>query len=320
MRKTISIFFSILFCFLVGPLPAAGHTYNFTYTFQGHTRGKFFLFIPYRVFYKSSASIDFSTQKGEGGNLDFFFKKTVGSGYMMRTSGFPGKAFVVLTADYDLARGLAFGKKKMKQVSSIAPFYNRYIKKRRIFLFKISSRSPDSIRFTRTPDGIHTGCRENFDVHFQYAPEHLNICFNIYKIMTELLKNYNHPYLPPQGAPVKEETTWQSRGLDFSETLNRVGGLAAKIVKKHVSFKQEYPFHVHYRVLEDNAHNITIQGDAAPQVKIWEQFRITGYTRRVKTRKQDGIIIEDKIHIKIRNRKGQGLDVQMFLNLKKNCP
>jgi len=308
----------LLFIFLLAgtiPMEGSGEIYNFSYTFQGHTRGKFLLFIPYRVFYKSSASVDFTTRKNIAGNLEFFFKEA-NTGYMMRTSGFSGRAFVVLTADYDLVRALNFGKKKMKDAAIIAPFYNKYVKKRRIFLFKILSRSPGAITFSRSPLGIHSQCIENFQTRFQYAPEHLNICFNIYKILTELLGCYNHSYLPSKGRMPQTQTSWPSPDLDFSKILNRVGGLAAKIVKKHVRFEQKQPFQVQYRVFENGNKTTIILGEANPGVKIWEQFRITAYKRLIEIRKSDFLTLRDSIHIKIANKKERGLVVRMILKLK----
>jgi len=307
---------SLIILALAGYLPAE-LTYNFQYTFQGHTSGSLLLVIHYRVYYESFASVDFTAQPAENGRYRFFFKDIERTGYMMRTSGFTGRAFVVLASDYDLVKASLVGQEKLRDFERQAPEYDRLVRKKKVFQFRIFSRDKESMQFTREPNGVHRDVSENFIVRFRYYPERLNICFNIYQILLETAKIYNHPFLPEHGSisRLKPRERWQSQPLDYSSHLNRIGGLAAKIVAEYVTFKQQEAFRIDYRVAEMNGHYAVIVGQAQPQVKVWRDFLLNDFTRTVKVRLADGVTLQDAITAHIKDKKGKGLQFKTMLKL-----
>lgn len=307
---------SLIILAVAGLLPAE-LTYNFQYTFQGHTSGTLLLVIHYRVYYESFASVDFTAQPAGNGLYRFFFKDIERTGYMMRTSGFTGRAFVVLASDYDLDKALLVGRQKLHDFERQAPEYDRLVRKKKVFQFRVFSRDKESMQFTRQPNGIHKDFLENFIVRFKYYPERLNICFNIYQILLETAKIYNHPFLPGHGSisRLKPGDRWQSKPLDYSPQLNRIGGLAAKIVAEYVTFKQQESFSVDYRVTEINGQYAVIVGQAQPQVKVWRDFLITDFSRTVKVRLVDGVTLQDAITAHIVDKKGKGLQFSTRLKL-----
>ncbi|RPJ58653.1 MAG: hypothetical protein EHM12_07615, partial [Dehalococcoidia bacterium] len=163
---------SLIILAVAGLLPAE-LTYNFQYTFQGHTSGTLLLVIHYRVYYESFAAVDFTAQPAGNGLYRFFFKDIERTGYMMRTSGFTGRAFVVLASDYDLDKALLVGQQKLHDFERQAPEYDRLVRKKKVFQFRVFSRDKESMQFTRQPNGIHKDFLENFIVRFKYYPERL---------------------------------------------------------------------------------------------------------------------------------------------------
>lgn len=293
-------------------------TYNFTYTLQGHTSGKLLLFIPYRVFYESSAAVNFTARKRADAGFEFYFKGIETTGHMMRTSGFSGKTLVVLTANYDVDNAALLGERKKADFDKIAPYYAKFIQRKKQFLFKILPTDHDSIRFTRTPEGIQQNFSMNLMVRFKYYPEKLNICFNIYKILVEMLKIYNHSFLPDKNTDPSLLTpfeVWHGPPLDFSPHINKIGRLAARIIKQYVSFKQEKKFRLKYKVSYITDQYIEICGEAHPDIKIWHDFKIKDFIRLIRVRLIDRVTVEDSIHVELRNTRGRGLYAKSTLKL-----
>lgn len=299
--------------------------YNFTYRFRGAAHGVVLLIFPFRVFYESSASVNFKARPTEEGNYEFFFNDIAATGYMMRTTGLSGRTLVILTADYDLKRGHAFGIEKLAGFSKMTPYYSGFVRRKKTFLFKIFSRDKDSIKFVRHPSGLFSAPSIDFDVRFQYFPEVLNIDFNIFKILVEMIKANSHPVLVDTDiAALRSNPSqrWYSPPLDFSDNLNRIGPLAARFVGQVAHFKQEEPFQLEYRLEEATDRDIIIYGLARPEVSIWGKFVISSFSRRLKLRTEDNVLLEDVLRMDIRKiiRKGEyrphnGLVVEATLKL-----
>jgi hypothetical protein len=295
----------------------ANQEYNFSYHFCGSTHGTILIIIPFRVYYESFASVDFCTEKEKDGSLKFKFDNIPESGYMMRTSGFLGKTLVALTADYDLNVGLKCALRKLNRFHQ--PYYSRFIKRKKPFLFKIFQSETDVMGFRREQNGIHTQISLDLTVRFQYYPEILNIDFNIYKILAEMLKSYNHSFLPGNdlGQLINQpQQEWDSPELDFSPNINRTVVLAARIMRKIKPFKQKSLFRIHYRVSNLTSTRIEISGLAEPNVHIWGKYIITCVARKVIFRIKDRVLLEDTIILHIKNSRGNGLQASTTLKLK----
>ncbi|MCP5050302.1 MAG: hypothetical protein GY940_24255, partial [bacterium] len=107
----------------------------------------------------------------------------------------------------------------------------------------------------------------------------------------------------------------QSPALDFSENMNRVGSHAANIVDKYVTFRQRSPFKLSYRVVSREPGRLTIHGEAVPQVKIWDGYKVLQVNRTIKIRLPDGAALEDNFYVEIGKRKGKGGFAQCTLTL-----
>lgn len=310
--------FVVLVLFHLSPaLLKSNLEYNFSYHFRGATHGTILLIIPFRVYYESFASVDFSAKKEADGSLNFSFDNIAETGYMMRTSGFLGKTLVALAADYDLKEGLNCALKNLNEFD--VPYYSRFIKRKKPFLFKIVSGSPEEMGFRRTPNGIHSHFFSNLTVRFQYYPEILNIDFNIYKILMEMLKSYNHSFLPGDNlAQLLEEPQqeWESPELDYSENINRTVVFAARIMKKIKPFSQKALFRIHYRVSDLTSSRIEITGLAVPDVPIWGKYTISRVSRKVVFAIKDRVLLEDTFLLHIKNPRGNGLHARTTLKLK----
>lgn len=314
---------NLLLLFLIClPLHMSGeYHYNFSYTFKGQAHGRILLIIPYRVYYESSASVNFIAEKKEDGNLSFRYDGIGATGYMMRTSGFGGKILAILTADYDIDRSVLFGEKKLREIKESAPYYAHYIKRKKNFQFRILNRDSESIRFTRSPTGVHSDFFLDFPIRYKYYPENLNIDFFIYPIMMEILKGYDHPitdFKPLIRGELALGSQMKSRPLDYSPHMNRIAPLAARVMKKLKSFHQDEPFQVIYKIVADDNETVTIRGVANPEVAIWGSFLLRTFSREAVISKKGKIALRDSVEIHIANRKGNGLTVKAFLKLLEN--
>jgi hypothetical protein len=133
--------------------------------------------------------------------------------------------------------------------------------------------------------------------------------------MIEFLKMFNHPCLPEQ-APAfdrKLEVRWKSPPLDVSGCINRSAGKVASFIRHFVHFKQKAPFQVEYRCFENSAGEVEIQGEVRPDMKVWGGYKISVFCRNVKFQKRDYLLIEDRLSLEIRNRRGMGGTARMSI-------
>ena len=108
---------------------------------------------------------------------------------------------------------------------------------------------------------------------------------------------------------------WHSPVLDFTENMNGLGTRAAEVVKKFITFKQRRPIKLTYRVVSGTPGILAIHGEAKPQVKIWDGYKIVQVTRDVEIRLSDGVVLGDKFHVEIRKDKGKCGSAQCALTL-----
>jgi hypothetical protein len=298
-----------------GPLQA-GSTYNLSYHLKGSTHGRILLIIPFRVYYESFATVNMVSEKSLNGADEFYFAGIPEFGYMMRTSGFSGRTLVILTAGNDLGEALIFSRKKLEQIGIISPYYARFVRRKKPFLFKIFPNDKNDIRFKRSRSGLHSGAFCHLKVRFQYYPEILNIDFNIYHILLEMTKAYNHPFVPDsniEGIKRNPAMVWKSPPLDFSASINRIVRLAARVMKRLKRFEQARSFRLLYRVVSMSDSKLVISGKASPNVPIWGDYVISKISRTVILKSKGSDLIEDSLTMKIEDPDGKGLEAKVSL-------
>lgn len=294
----------------------AGPSYHFSYHLKGATHGRVLLVIPFRVFYESFASLNLNVETSKTGIQEFYFESVPEFGYMMRTSGFSGKILVILTAGINLEQARRFSRKKLDQIADITPYYSRFVKQKKPFLFKVFPNSRNAFHFKRSSFGQHTESSCNIKVRFQHFPEVLNIDFNIYRILREMTRAYNHPFVPENNLEIIKKNpamTWQSPPLDFSASINRIVRLAARVMNRLRRFQQEKHFRLTYRLVAMNDKRLIISGTASPDVAIWGDYAISEFSRTVILNPRNDDLIEDSFRLKIEDPAGKGLEAKISL-------
>jgi len=281
--------------------------YRFHYTFQGGTTGTLLLIFRYRFFTSVNASVFFEALPAEDNSLRFRFKDIDGTGYILRTWGFSGRTLVMAAVDYDLKKGDLLLKRDMELLRQKDPQYAKLIKHRKKYLFRLTSRAADAITFTREKDGRHIEESVNMPVKKIRFEEKFGVNVKIFEMLLEMVKLSNHSLFPGFDlSQLKPGAQNRSVPLDFSKNLDRIGGMAARVIEKYIRFKQERPFSLHYNVLEGSPGTVLIKGEAAPEVTIYGNFKIKTVSRVVRIRKSDGVLLEDGVEVTIGNKKGKG--------------
>lgn len=256
------------------------------------------------------ASAIFDGEGARNRTIHFRLKKLDTPGYLMRTLSLSGRKLGVFAGDPDPRKASRFASQKMSEFDKVAPSYSPHVKQRFVFPFQVLSAAPESITFYRLPVGVIDD--GSVSIKKKAVGNHGGdrYYFYVYRMMLEILKLYNHSFLPGDCRPDSLEqlpaASWKGDPLKLSDHLTRIGGLMAAIIHKHIRAQQQGTFELLYRVTEKNGRIIVIEGSASPDVKVYGGFRITGFRREVTVDRSDGLILEDAIFVEIRNRKGRG--------------
>jgi len=313
MNRTLPAVILLLAAFpLTGRGRPAAADYRFSYHLQGSSHGHILLLFPYRVYYESSASVNLFSSKGGEAGVKLYYHSPNGPGHMMRTSGFTGRVLMALACAEDLHDAERVAEDRLARIETVAPYYAPYIQRNKVFLFKIFPNEPESLRFFRRDDGRHQDAHAAFDVRFQYDPEVLNVDFNVYEILTALIKGFDHPLLPDGQRPrrgwiPKQKTAWLSPPLDLTDRLNEVARLAARVMEKLKPFKQEAPFRVSYRLNMGDDHRIVLVGKAVPRIPVWGEFKVMRYVRRAEFVLPEWDLCLDEIEVHSEEKPQKGL-------------
>ncbi len=309
--------FTIFILFLnISLSPEIKLKYRFSYHIEGNAKGRILLIFPYRVYYSSKASAIFSASPVRNG-LIFKLSSINETGFMMRTLGFSGRSFAILTAGNDLKKSKIFADNISNQLDLIIPEYSRFIKKKYWNNYYFN-RIKERIKFFRSDSGVNNNVF--YDLWLKKSPHKnkISISFNIYRILGEIIKIYNHPFLPENVGIDQitrgEQLSWTSEGIDYSRILNKSARFAAGIFKLISPLKQERPFKVNYTAKENNS-TISIVGKSYPDVSIWNSFLIKKFSRSVKISVKDGIILSDIIEVIVKNGSGKGGTFKSTLEL-----
>ena len=288
--------------------PGKSLKYRFEYTLQGEASGVFLLIFRYRFFFCAEASVILGAKKIDEETMQFDFEDIDKTGYLLLTWGFTGKTLITGAADYDLKKARQFLEKDFLIFKEKAPDFSRYIKRRKVFPFRIRSRGKNVITFKREVTGIHRDCSIDMQVQRIKYEKKYDFYFKIYSILLELLKIYNHSFVPGSHEKISRlepGMEWDGPELDLSDNINRIGARATYLVEKHITFKQQRPFKLAYRVETGAPGRLVIIGEAKPQVKIWDGFKIVQVKRTIELRLSDRVVLADKFHVELLKGKGK---------------
>ena len=304
-----------------GTLIPATARYRFSYHFSGSAHGRVLIFFPYRAYYQASASAVFlsPTAHSADKNREFFLQEVDSTGLMMRTTGFSGRTLVVLTLHPDMERGIQRGREEWLRFRNSNGYFLRHIQKVRDFQFRLHSNPLNGLRFLRTGDGVVSGTKYSMDVRYRHSPEVLRINFNVYRIMLEVARLYNHSFRPQSEAffPALNFPcpggVWISSFLDFSDNFNAIAPLASRFVGSLKKFKQENSFPLTYRLVSAPQGRRGILGTARPETRIWGNFKIRFFNRRIELDSKSGETVRDEIDVFISKKRHGSLQVKATL-------
>lgn len=295
-------------------------TYNFSYFIQGNAKGKVFLIIPFRIFYQLSSTMDFISKKS-GDKIEFQSIDSSGSGYMLRTLGFSGRSLALLIAGLDIKKMSNFARKMMSNFKYIAPGFSKHIISKYINYFLVKPSSSHSISFKRSTNGIHHEILNSLKMkRVKNSSKVLNISFNVFKILAEVLNVFNHSFLPKHadiGDLIKNKNKeWKSPKINFTSSLKHSSEKAAKIFTKIKGLVQKKPFRISYKISDYNEKFITIKGTAFPKIPIWHELLIKNFERVIKLEKNNSTLISDRIKVVVSDNYGRGGYFISYLKLK----
>ena len=315
-KKILIILFLLISLGLNG-----ANRYRFSYKIQGKSQGKFLFIFPYRVYFEMGGAAVFKGSSSENSTVRFELEKIDSPGYLMRTLSLSGRKLGVFTCDTDPQMAKNFARQKMSEFDPEAPSFSRYVKKRFLFPYKILSANPGTIAFSLHPGGNTSLHAVNLKSEIVGNHGGNRYYFFVYRMMMEILKLYNHSYLPENdlrkhfnqllaaGESSSEQLkslSWKGPPLQLSKNLTRIGGLMAAIIERHVQMRQQGTFELLYGVKDLTSQIVVLEGSSFPNVKVYGGFKITSFRREVKINHQDGLILEDSLFVEIRNSKGRG--------------
>ncbi len=282
--------------------------YNLYCTLQGDAKGKILLVFSYRLYYEATASVDLIYEKKDNYWSEFYLD-TVKQAFVARTLDFGGKKMCIMNADYDYAHNMRFAQEKEIYYRNALPYYSKYVTSCNLYPYEIISQGKAGLRFYRGINGILKDVVVDFKLLRKFNNPKFDTYFHIDRIMTEILKIYNHSTLPApklEDLPLYKGKEWYSKQLDYSFTMNEISRLISTFTEKHVRFKQSNPFQLKYRIVPDKETVIHIWGETYPDIKIWSDWNIKRVTRSTKYSTSDYTLLVDELIADIRSDKGNG--------------
>jgi hypothetical protein len=284
----------------------AAEKYRLSFSFSGQAQGKILIFFPFRFSYEAAAELQLRADPDGQGGLNFRFDGVSKPGYVMRTLGFSGKAFVIVTAHEQHQIGEAFGKERVARWLEDNPTYSKHFRKVKYLSFTVDNRVPESFVFHRNAGGLVSQAASSLALRYKHHPQEIGIYFRVYALFAEMLGLFNHRVWPENQTAMSLPPEWSRNSIDLSEVLLRVGAQTEKIVASSVKFDQDRPFAMVYRVLGSDGDSIEIIGKNQGTPRIWRNFHIMSCDRRISLRSRDGLVLRDELKLVIGNDKKQG--------------
>jgi hypothetical protein len=291
--------------FLTGALMAAEYTVS--YEVKSDSR-KNVIVKEIRMFYQAYADAIFDGVQAADGSMRFTLKDIPTTGVRVRTHR-DGEKISIVTAAKNINQAKAPFEQLERDFKTKVPYYGPMVKVVDARPFLIGALSPQSFTFNRSALGTHTtvSCMVPMITPDGYGP--YNDSFNVYPIMGEILRMYNHNALPSGGiaAVTSGQTkTWSSPKLNYTSILNQLLTYADHKSREYITFAQSWAFDMKYSVQENAGGVLTVVGKAAPNVEITSGVAIKTCTRTAKYRISDGVLLEDAYVIDARASNGVG--------------
>lgn len=307
-QKVVSfVMMSALMILLVRP-GAAAERYRLSFSFSGQAQGKILIFFPFRFSYEAAAELELTAESDGQGGLNFSFLRLSSPGYVMRTLGFSGRAFVIVTAHDQYEVGEAFGKDRVADWQTDHPDYSKHVRKVKYLSFKVENTVPEAFVFHRNGGGQVSQAASRLRLHYKHHPQDIGIYFRVYALFSEILGLFNHVVWPdsqttmPSSVPVE----WSRESIDLSQVLLRMGAQTEKIVASAVKFDQKQPFSMVYRLVKQDDQITELVGRNQGNPLIWRNFRIQTCERHIIVQGRDALPLRDELRLLIGNEKGQG--------------
>jgi len=289
---------------LTGTLSAAGYTVS--YDVKGDTR-KNYVVKEIRMYYHAYADAIFEGVRAVDGSMRFTLKDIPNTGIRVRTHR-NGEKISIVTMAKNAAQAKAPFAQLENDFKSKVPFYGPMVKTTDARHFLIGAFGSQSFAFLRSALGAQSGvvCAVPMITADEYGP--YDDSYNVYLVMGEVLRMYNHDALPAGGiAAVTGGTTmWTSSHLNFTAILNQLLRYADHKAVEYLSFAQKKTFALQYGVQSNTGGVLTIVGRAAPNVEIASGANIRSIQRTAKYRVNDGTLLEDVFSMDARDSKGIG--------------
>jgi len=291
--------------FLAGALSAANYTVS--YEVKGDTR-KNYLIKEIRMYYHAYADVLFDGVKAADGSMRFTLKDIAATGVRVRTHR-NGEKISIVTMAKNISQAKAPFEQLERDFKTKVPFYGPMVKTVDARPFLIGQLGPQSFSFARSALGTHSDMLVKVPMITPEGYGAYDDDYDVYLIMGEVLRMYNHDALPAGGlaaAASGQTKTWSSARLDYTSILNRLLKYADHKAVEYLSFSQSDAFRLQYSVQSNAGDVLTIVGSAAPNVEIASGAKIRSCLRTVKYRVSDGLLLEDKYTVDARANNGVG--------------
>lgn len=292
-------------CF-TGALSAS--TYTVSYDVKGDTRRTIALVKPIRMYYHARATAIFDSTRVADGSMRFTLRDIPETGVRVRTHR-NGEKLSIVTAAKNINQARAPFAQLEREFKTGVPFYGPMINTVDARPFLIGALSPQSFTFARSANGTHSAIACNVPMITPEGFGPYGDSFNVYPIMGEMLRMFNHDALPAGGLAAVVDgtaTRWNSVNLNYTSILNQLLHFADHKAVEHLSFRQARAFQLQYSVESNTGGVITIVGSATPNVAIASGASIRSCRRVVRYRVSDGVLLEDTYTIDARPPNGVG--------------
>jgi hypothetical protein len=257
--------------------------------------------------YQAYADAIFDGVQAADGSMRFTLKDIPNTGIRVRTHR-NGEKISIVTMAKNTAQAKAPFAQLESDFKTKVPFYGPMVKTTDARHYLIGALSPQAFAFSRSALGTQSGvtCRIPMLAQPEYSA--YDDSFDVYLIMGEMLRMFNHDALPAGGiaAVTGGKTSWAGAALNFTAILNQLLRYADHKAVEYFSFSQSKSFALQYSVQSNTGGILTLIGRATPNVDIGSGAVIRTCQRTVKYRVSDGLMLEDAFSMNAVNDKGIG--------------
>jgi hypothetical protein len=298
--------------------------YNFSYTFRGEMELDKAPLMSFWFFLEASASADFTMTPHPDGGQEFTLDAVNGTGYIARTRGLFKKSLKMFTAQNDRKKSRRFVRRKWDEFRRNEEFSSR-VKKYREFPFLLPDDYDGAMRFRRDNSGYYRDFENRLKLTYVDYEKDSYPYNNVYAIMFEILEMY--PPLPEgismEGkvgygkteSIISKVNRWHSPPMYIDTYFNNITGMCSRSAGRNINFTQEDGFRMTSQVTLSSGNILQITSYTHPEIKIYKKMYIREFKRVVFIHRASGTMLEDRLMVRIENKKGKGLTLEANLVL-----